>query len=255
MSEKHILIDQPALLAMLAEWWESPERDDITGRVPERLAGSQWDQPLNGAENPYWEIVRQLPCDTIRSPWSRSPEPNTYVYSGPRGFRYFADRRDLQRTYAWSIPTPGDIAWIRDLLIRYELGIVEIGAGSGYWAWQMRQAGLDVMAYDPHEPGEENFFAGQEWSTVLRDDASAAKHHPDRALFLSWPSYSDPWAAHALACYRGNLLIYAGEGDGGCCADDEFFRLLEAEWEEIGCSPKHVSFSMIHCYLIAYRRK
>jgi hypothetical protein len=81
------------------------------------------------------------------------------------------------------------------------------------------------------------------------------KHHPDRALFLCWPSFDDPWAAQALACYAGDLLIYAGEGEGGCTADDEFFKLLEAEWDELEYSPRHVTYRGIHDYLTAYRRK
>jgi hypothetical protein len=93
------------------------------------------------------------------------------------------------------------------------------------------------------------------WTSVLRDDHSAPEHHPDRALFLCWPSYAEPWAAQSLACYTGDLLIYCGEGEGGCTADDEFFHLLEAEWEEIGNSPAHIAYRGIHDYLTAYRRK
>ena len=103
--------------------------------------------------------------------------------------------------------------------------------------------------------GRGNKFARREWTTLLRDDHAAPKHHPDRALFLCWPSYAEPWAAQALACYTGDMLIYAGEGEGGCTADDEFFRLLDAEWEEIGDSPAHISYWGIHCYLTAYRRR
>ena len=37
--------------------------------------------------------------------------------------------------------------------------------------------------------------------------------------------------------------------------DDEFFRLRDAEWEEIGGSAAHVSYTGIHCYLTAFQRK
>lgn len=247
-------LDTDALLADLAAWWAVPRSHGFTGSPARRIAGSEYDQAIpEGTRNPYWEIIRQLPLDEVMLPWHTQPEPMLHWLSGVREeYKMFADRFAICPTYSWSICTPGDIAWLGDVLAGR--GVVEPGAGTGYWAWQMEQAGISVAAYEPGEPGE-NMFARREWTTVLRDDHSAVKHHPDRALFLCWPSYDEPWAAQALACYSGDLLIYAGEGEGGCTADDEFFRLLEAEWDEIGCSPQHVSYWGIHCYLTAYRRK
>ncbi len=248
-------LDTAALLADLAGWWAAPSPAKFTGKVPGRIAGSRWDQEVpERVQNPYWEIIRQLPLEEMSMPWETRPEPTTHVIlDGYGNLRYFADRFALCSTYSWSICSPGDIAWMKDVL--GGRGVVETGAGTGYWAWQMEQAGIDVAAYDPNEQTAVNHFAKRTWTTVLRDDASAVKHHPDRALFLCWPSYSDPWAAQSLACYEGDLLIYAGEPEGGCTADDDFFQLIEAEWDEIGTAPKHVSYWGIHCYLTAYRRR
>ncbi|HMH89665.1 MAG TPA: hypothetical protein VK586_01140 [Streptosporangiaceae bacterium] len=118
----------------------------------------------------------------------------------------------------------------------------------------MRQAGIDAVAYEPLDIAD-NKYARREWAELLRDGHDAPKRHPDRALFLCWPSYGDPWAAHALSCYEGDLLIYCGEPECGCCADDEFFKLVDSEWEEAGRSPAHISYWGIHCYLTAYTRK
>jgi len=249
-------LDTAVVLADLAGWWASPSPSKFSGQIPGRIAGSQWDQQVpEGTENPYWEIIRQLPLDDIGTgfPWRTRPEPSTHVFvDAPEGVRYFADRFALCGTYSWSIPSPGDIAWIKGILDGR--GMVEPGAGGGYWAWQMGQAGIDAVAYEPHEVAD-NKFIRREWATLLREDHATPAHHPDRALFLCWPSYAEPWAAQALASYSGDLLIYAGEGEGGCCADDEFFRMLGTEWEEAGASAKHISYWGIHCYLTAYRRK
>lgn len=37
----------------------------------------------------------------------------------------------------------------------------------------------------------------------------------------------------SLRRYRGDRLVYVGEGVGGCCASDSFFRRLDAEWSEV----------------------
>jgi hypothetical protein len=283
------VLDTATVLADLAAWWgdlkpslpHAPDMSMLTAeqqqdvraqelggyvtavrdylgrdRQARRIAGSEYDQQVpEGTENPYWEIIRQLPLDDMPLPWQARPEPMLHWFGGNRreDYRIFADRFDMCGTYSWSICSPGDMTWMKDVL--GGRGVVEPGAGTGYWAWQMEQAGIDVVAYEPNEPGAGNGFARRAWATVLADDHSAPRHHPDRALFLCWPSYAEPWAAQSLACYSGDMLIYAGEGEGGCTADDEFFRLRDAEWEEIGDSPAHVSYWGIHCYLTAYRRK
>jgi len=250
---KPVPLDPGAVLADLERFWAAPERDAFRGTIPGRIAGSKWDQRVpEGTENPYWEIIRQLPLDEPM-PWNPGPEPMTHMFTdGPERFRYFTDRFALCKTFAWSVCSPGDITWMRDVL--GGRGVVEAGAGGGYWARQLRQAGVDVVAYEPLELAD-NSYVAREWTELLRDNHDAPKHHPDRALFLCWPSYSDPWAAQALACYTGDLLIYAGEDEGGCTADNAFFEMRAAEWDEIGDSPAHISYWGIHCNLTAYSRK
>lgn len=242
------------VLANLAEFWEHPVPGRFSQRMPQRIAGGPHDQAVpEGTQNPYWEIVRQLPLTSIPNPWSRRPEPDAYWFGPGEELRQFADRHSLCTAFSWAIPSPGDVAWIKARL--GGRGIVEPGAGHGYWAWQLAQAGVDVVAYEPVAPEDNTFVTGEPWSPVLPGDHDAVKAHPDRSLLLCWPSYSEPWASWALANYAGDQLFYAGEGEGGCCADDGFFRLLEAEWEDMGDSPSHISYHGIHCYLTEYRRK
>lgn len=239
------------VLAGLAAYWANPEPDRYSHRIPERIAGSKWDQQIpEGVRNPYWEILRQMPM-SFR--YSERPEPDSYFFAPGEPKRTLTDRTYLTTAFAWSIPSPGDIAWIRDRL--GGRGVVEPGAGSGYWAWQLSQSGVDVVAYEPEAPEYNKYVATKPWFPVLHGDHGDVKHHPDRALLLCWPSYGEPWAAWALSAYTGDQLFYVGEGPGGCCADDEFFCLLDAEWAEAGDSPHHITFSGIHCYLTEYRRK
>jgi hypothetical protein len=246
--------DAGALLADLASWWVAPEPSWFSWEVPRRIAGSDMDQLVpEGTENPYWEIARQLPVSDISLslPWVTGPELVTHVdVNGPERWRYFTDLEVLRRTFSWSIPSPGDIAWMKKVL--GGRAVVESGAGGGYWAWQLRQAGVDVAAYDPLRPGG-NWYAAREWAAVLPGDHAEAASHPDRALFLCWPSNGEPWAAEALDCHAGDLLIYAGNRE--CCADDRFYELLADGWEPVSASPAHVGYQGVSCILSAWRRK
>jgi hypothetical protein len=241
------MVTVSAELAEIHDWWV--RRSGLTNRTdPERVsrfAGSADDQVTpTGIDNPYWELVRQLPSV---SDARQGICPDGFARELPVG------QHLLTKRYSWAIPSPGDIAWLSHLL--GHRGLVEIGAGSGYWAWQAQQAGIDVVAYDPTDPSANTFTDGTEYLAIVRAGHAAARHHPDRALLLCWPSHNDPWATSALLAYTGDLLIYIGEDQGGYCADDGFFRLLDRAWTRIGSSTDHISWRHGHSTMTAYHRQ
>ncbi|MGA6223523.1 hypothetical protein ACPESV_24700 [Streptomyces umbrinus] len=223
------------------------------------IAGSDQDQTVpDGVRNPLWEAVRWMPAEPY---WHDATELrptfcyNAFAKATAGELEHLgASRQHLATTFAWSIVSPGDVTWLTGQLDGRN--VVEVGAGSGYWAWQLEQAGVDVAAYDPNPPGEDNkFCTSGPYTTVLRDDSTAVKHHQDRALLMVWPPYDGEHARHALSLYDGDFLIYAGESWGGCTADDGFYDLLDAEWDEVSVAPRHVTWWGIHCQLAAYARK
>lgn len=210
----------------------------------DRLAATPLDVP-DITDNPYWDIVRLMPRD------DHLPFDNQWRVSGwgtPDGVPSPL-RRSLTLLYAFAIPSPSDLLWLQAILDGR--GVVEVGAGNGYWAWQLTQLGIDVAAVDDRSWHQE---WAQHWHPVEDGNTWTAKRHSDRALMLIWPPYSSPMAAAALDFYEGDLVIYAGEGHGGCTGDDEFHERLESDWDEIGESPHHPTFDGIHCRLTAYRR-
>jgi hypothetical protein len=226
--------------------WEGSSRATVT------IAGSLQDQLTpDGVENPLWEMIRHIPGAPS---WRGDRIEPDFVHAVMTPETRQLDRFNLCARFSWSIPSPGDMRWLARLLDGR--GVVEIGAGSGYWAWQMVQVGIDVLAYDPNLPGPDNRYVKHElFHPVLPGDDRMAAHYPDRALLLCWPPYSDSTAADALRAYGGDLLVYIGEPEGGCTGDDEFHKLLDSEWDEAGASPFHVTWSGIHCYMTAYRRR
>ena len=209
--------------------------------------------PADTLANPYWRIIRNLPTETRGD----ITGPTTMWLSAPAEVRERAvvaglDRGALSRRYSWSIPSPGDITWIAATV--GARGVVEPGAGGGYWAWLMRAAGIDTLAYDPFPASTANGYAKRAYTAVEPGDDSVAARHADRALFLCWPNNNDPWAARAVTAYRGDMLIYAGQEAGGSTADDRFFDVLAGGWEHTGASAEHVTYSGVPCRLGVWRR-
>jgi hypothetical protein len=132
------------------------------------------------------------------------------------------------RRYSFAVPTDAALA----TLSRYA-PLVELGAGTGYWTWLLRRRGVDCVAFDAAPPDvlpNPNAFRPLTWTPVAQGGVEALDAHTDRTLFLCWPSYRDPFAAHALAAYTGSTFIYIGEARGGHTADEDFFTALDHDW-------------------------
>lgn len=135
------------------------------------------------------------------------------------------ERRRLCAKYAWAIPdgtSLGEIAKLSPL--------VEIGAGTGYWAMLLEKCGAFVVAYD-RRAGDSRLHPEKKYHEVLEGTESVLKTTPPEFnLFLCWPSYGTPFASNALRLFRGQYVAYIGEGPGGCTGDDEFHKGLEEGW-------------------------
>jgi hypothetical protein len=144
-------------------------------------------------------------------------------------------RRAAVRRYAFGIPNKAAL----DAIARHA-PIVELGAGTGYWAYLLQRRGVDIVAFDIAPPGElpnAYRFDPLTWTEVKKGGVEVLDQYPDRALFLCWPGYKDTFADEALSRYAGKVLIYVGEAEGGRTANPAFFARLGQDWTKT----KHVS--------------
>lgn len=172
--------------------------------------------------------------------WRATPGQQTdrYGLTDPGGIVTAGAVRDPGHDwFAWAIPDDTAL----DAITRHSAraGIVEVGAGTGYWARQVEDRGLPVVAYDLHPFGcrcDSDHWCRNgkraQWARVHRGGPEAAAKHPDRTLLLVWPPYYAPMGAVAVAAYHaagGHTVAYVGEGAGGCTGDDAMHRLLGDE--------------------------
>lgn len=160
--------------------------------------------------------------------WEKKPMKHCMACSLEKEKYYYVENK-----WAWAVPDDGALELIK---VYSPNGLVEIGAGTGYWANLLSQE-IDVVAYDLNppsvdsdvnhwHPNTEQFFpvaVGNSWSVL---------NHQDRTLFLCWP-YMNEMAFDALKLYEGDTVVYLGEYEEGCCANDGFFLLLNT-WEKMG---------------------
>lgn len=181
-------------------------------------------------------------------------------------FRY---REWMVRQYAWAVPSPEAI----DVLSEYG-PLVEIGAGTGYWASLLRSRGVTIDAYDKYPP--DGYVWSEDDEIIVRNGGSIGKswyhrdypqhtevrqgtpdmlkqYAPEWNLFLCWPPMSD-MAMYSLGYHRGKYICYIGESSGGCTANRMFFRLLD-RFYEVEREVDIPQWDGIHDYLTVYRHK
>jgi hypothetical protein len=146
-------------------------------------------------------------------------------------------------------------------LLRGYAPLLEVGAGSGYWSYELKKAGVDVVATDPGtgkyaftEDGKKGYTKWKPWTEIEELDANAAiAKYPKRNLLTVWPDYQELWSAAMLGEFKGQYVCYVGEGDGGCTASDEFHAILKAEYTDV--ADQHIpQFNHIHDRLTIYKK-
>ena len=148
-------------------------------------------------------------------------------------------RQSLVRRYAYGVPND-DV--LDAIATASPAGVVELGAGTGYWARLLHNRGVDVVAYDRWPPGSgANRFVDDDvmWFPVRAGDERAVTAHSERTLLLVWPTWNETWPADAAAAFHaagGTTLVFVGEGPGGSTGDRVLHAQLGNDRTCVACS-------------------
>ncbi len=148
-------------------------------------------------------------------------------------------REELVARYSFAIPT---VDVLEHICAASPGGIVEVGAGTGYWAWLLDQRGTRVRAYDiAPPPSHDNqwFASSTPWHDVRPGTEEVVDDAPPASLLLVWPTRNETWATAAAQRHHaagGASLVYVGEGPGGRSGDDTFHAVLGETTQCLHCS-------------------
>lgn len=186
-----------------------------------------------------WERIGQ------KGGWLKKSEKATREFldeitkSGPQSINNFNEqfeqrtrRNDHVSNYGWALPNEDAINQIKSFVGADK--IIEIGSGLGAWAKLLQSEGISItptdISIDPNVNRQIGRSKGHTNIEVI-DGVNAIKKYGDHSvLMMVWPPYDNPIAFNVLNSFKGNKVIFVGEGYGGCTADDNFFNLLEEEW-------------------------
>lgn len=181
---------------------------------------------MHTSTNEYLREVQRFVCDVKHTPetWLKklAEDPETALNG-------FSERARFVSVYSWAVPSE------EALRVLAAAGpLIEIGAGNGYWAYLLRQRGVDIRAYDCHPPNKKpNHYHPEDrvWTRVFAGGPEKAATFPNRTLFLCWPPFMSPMAETALRRYTGQRVAYVGEWKG-CTASPSFHDQLVDGWTQ-----------------------
>lgn len=149
----------------------------------------------------------------------------------------FERRWPFVSRFGFAVPSREAIGAIRD----FAGGglILDVGSGAALWPFLLRSCGANVVATDPEFDGLSvcdtmeylPLKIAVPFLSVERLEArqALAKYQPEVLMFI-WPCYESSWPYEALKLYHGAKVVYVGEGEGGCTANDDFHRALADHW-------------------------
>lgn len=178
------------------------------------------------------EAVKAAPALVPGQPLAHYPDRNDFNLACP----LFYKREEFVKTYGFMMPTAEVIDVLTGMLAKQKT--LEAGSGSGWLADQLSQRGIDIEAADWTDyrlPKTQGRRKGYPFEQVFRLD-----HHGDATrllpgtygtILLVWPNLGSAFAAKiAQRMSTGQRLIYCGEGQGGCTANEHFFEILKADF-------------------------
>lgn len=116
----------------------------------------------------------------------------------------------LAQRYSYVVPDDRSLAMLAGVA-----PLVEIGAGTGYWASRLRALGVDIIAIDQAPPGgarvNRYHATTQTWTDVIAGDQTLLSGFSDRSLFLCWPPLFSS-LGDCLRYYGGNIVAVIGDG-------------------------------------------
>lgn len=144
------------------------------------------------------------------------------------GAWYNSVRHPLVFKYSWAIPNNEALKTIKEYS-----PVIELGAGSGYWAHLLSKLGANIIAFDNYADADTPYAFTHYWMKPINKDEACIDEHPHRTLLLCWPDPRSEAASKALKRYLGKYVIYIGPPNCKYVADSSFFSMLASNFKLI----------------------
>lgn len=131
-------------------------------------------------------------------------------------------RGELTSKYSWAIPNKESL----DYLVNQteDNTIFEIGAGNGYWSYEIQKRGGDIIPIDidPHEKC---------WTDVIAGSYDCLKVNKVNQVLLCWPPSDHPMASNTLEHLVPNIVHFIGIENSNITGNEKFHKILKNKYK------------------------
>lgn len=161
-------------------------------------------------------------------------------------------REAYTRQYGFAVLTDESIEWMAERLRGHR--VLEVGAGNGYLAMRLRQAGVQMDATDMSRLEDNLYALGNSYHTdvEIMEAGRAIEFFEPSALIWSWP-VPETASGRALQSFHGRLFIYIGEQHSGCTGGPLFEQIITERYGEAE-NFFIPSFPRVHDWIAAYEK-
>lgn len=133
-------------------------------------------------------------------------------------------RKALTGKFGWAIPTSEVI----DFLVgrSKEEAIVEVGAGTGYWAYEISRRGGDIVPVEIDPPEIP-------WMPVVKGSYEALAPNEVEQLLLCWPPANRSMAYDCVQYLNPQVVYFVGTVDSNIMGDNQFHDLLTTAFDQV----------------------
>ncbi|MEI6791232.1 MAG: hypothetical protein WCK42_08635 [Myxococcaceae bacterium] len=227
-----ILLNMNLVIFYLALLFNSPE-------VSQTILRLRYPNPIPPSlDTVYPELHQKLKLERQEYEQDLELASNNHLVELPR--EPIKTLHQIASYYSWAIPDERSLR-----IIASYSPLIEIGAGSGYWAHSLTKYGADILAFDDFSWTDSNTRL---WFDVTQGSTEKIPLHLNRTLFLCWPPAKSSFAYEALKAYQGTHFIYIGElfnryiKETGrmtkpAMGNTEFFKLLREKYNLVSTTP------------------
>ena len=145
--------------------------------------------------------------------------------------KIYEQRQNFVKEFGWGIPSVEGFNLCFKTV--QDKKCLEIGAGSGFLAAVIKN-NSSPSAYYATSTRDNWFTFNRNYTDVeeLNHNQALVKYPDAQVLILNWPTYGQLWAYETLCKFKGDTVIFSGEGNCGSTAEGCFFLELESNWDK-----------------------
>lgn len=134
------------------------------------------------------------------------------------------ERGELTQKFAWAVPNEECVRYLANESKNEP--IIEIGAGNGYWSYNIQKVGGEIIPIDIKDYDDS-------WTDVIIGSHRSLDSSKINKIMLCWPPAKSPMALKTVKSLKPQDVYFVGVKNSSITGDTEFHEYLSSNFEAV----------------------